>query len=618
MWRLARDDSFTVDESPHLAAGYAYLRHQTGRLNPEHPPLAKLLAALPVRDIQLPASLFERTDLTPQELQYEAGHQALQGDYGRSRRIVRRSRIAIILLTLALAFTAFGLGRWLYSRVTGLLAALFLLASPLVLAHGHYVTTDAGAALGCLAALWAFLAFLNRPSPAMFAAATAAFGLAQLMKFSALLLIPVLVVIAARHRRWRTLAVVPLGFALVVAPVYTAINTRYPSELQQRDTDEYLRDNTGLAARLTRTLASAELTRPLAQYTLGIALAQRRVSEPAHFYFQGRNRDQGTHWYFPLVYLWKEPLPAIAFVLGGLALAWRRTAVERYRIAVGHQSNAARLHSAQNRHAPGHHVAAHGATTAHEATTTHPLTDEHQAAERHTARRTTIEDQTTTPQRQTATTALWTFLALYTAAILTTALNLGARHLLPLYPIAFLLAAEGWRRLGNKGLIAAAALLTWNIAETAGAFPHLLSYANPIGGGTAHAYRQITDSNYDWGQDLERLRLWSLTHPGLIALDYLGGDDAGSALGGRVIGWWSARGDPRAAGARYLAVSIQQLQAAVHPAAYPRPRQDEYRWLIEMRPPSSHTTGEPPAPDYRAGTSIFIYDLTRLKHPVDQ
>src|ERR1051325_6648657 len=38
----------TSDETAHLAAGYSYLVAHDYRLNPEHPPLVKMLAALPL------------------------------------------------------------------------------------------------------------------------------------------------------------------------------------------------------------------------------------------------------------------------------------------------------------------------------------------------------------------------------------------------------------------------------------------------------------------------------------------------------------------------------------------------------------------------------------------
>src|SRR5512140_3196296 len=44
----ARRESITIDEVAHIGAGVSYLQKLDMRMNPEHPPLAKVLAALPL------------------------------------------------------------------------------------------------------------------------------------------------------------------------------------------------------------------------------------------------------------------------------------------------------------------------------------------------------------------------------------------------------------------------------------------------------------------------------------------------------------------------------------------------------------------------------------------
>src|SRR5262249_4824425 len=46
-WEMS-GDSLTPDERAHLPAGYAYWVRGEFRLNPEHPPLVKLLSAAPL------------------------------------------------------------------------------------------------------------------------------------------------------------------------------------------------------------------------------------------------------------------------------------------------------------------------------------------------------------------------------------------------------------------------------------------------------------------------------------------------------------------------------------------------------------------------------------------
>ena len=43
-----RQQSATMDEVAHLPAGYSYVVTRDFRMNPEHPPLVKVLAALPL------------------------------------------------------------------------------------------------------------------------------------------------------------------------------------------------------------------------------------------------------------------------------------------------------------------------------------------------------------------------------------------------------------------------------------------------------------------------------------------------------------------------------------------------------------------------------------------
>ncbi|GAH87822.1 unnamed protein product, partial [marine sediment metagenome] len=55
-----KDDSATMDEVAHLPAGYSYLTQKDYRLNPEHPPLLKDLAAIPllfIKDINFPSDI---------------------------------------------------------------------------------------------------------------------------------------------------------------------------------------------------------------------------------------------------------------------------------------------------------------------------------------------------------------------------------------------------------------------------------------------------------------------------------------------------------------------------------------------------------------------------------
>ncbi|MBC7369364.1 MAG: glycosyltransferase family 39 protein [Undibacterium sp.] len=107
---------------------------------------------------------------------------------------------------------------------------------------------------------------------------------------------------------------------------------------------------------------------------------------------------------------------------------------------------------------------------------------------------------------------LLAFGVIYTASALASPMNIGIRHLLPVYPMLFILAGLGvklWpgsapraRGLLVAGLIAWSAGVAWN------ASPYFLAYFNPAAGGTGNGHRILVESNFDWGQDLPEVARW--------------------------------------------------------------------------------------------------------------
>src|SRR5258708_6864150 len=99
------------------------------------------------------------------------------------------------------------------------------------------------------------------------------------------------------------------------------------------------------------------------------------------------------------------------------------------------------------------------------------------------------------------------------ATAMTQKLNIGLRHILPVYPFALMLCAVAlawlWRRK-LKAVVIALGLL--NLFEFARVYPHPLAGFNTLAGGPANGYRLLVDSNLDWGQDLKGLKHWMDAH----------------------------------------------------------------------------------------------------------
>jgi tetratricopeptide (TPR) repeat protein len=94
-------------------------------------------------------------------------------------------------------------------------------------------------------------------------------------------------------------------------------------------------------------------------------------------------------------------------------------------------------------------------------------------------------------------------------------LNLGVRHLLPVYPFGILLgAAAGWNLATRSRRAAAvlAGLVVLAAVSSLHAFPDYLAYSNEAFGGPSNTYRVVTDANADWGQGLKWVKRYLDDH----------------------------------------------------------------------------------------------------------
>src|SRR3989338_8431516 len=196
MFGSVRNDSATMDELAHIPAGFGYVKELDYRLNPEHPPLVKVLSAL---SANLAVRPYFPTDT-------KAWHDDINGQWDQGRiflyesgnyadKILFWARLTVILLTLLLGWLFFSWVRSRFGPETALLALTLFSFSPTILAHSRYVTTDLGAAFGFFIGIAAFLAFLENPSWKNTVLAGIAFAAANLLKFSLVLLVPMYVII---------------------------------------------------------------------------------------------------------------------------------------------------------------------------------------------------------------------------------------------------------------------------------------------------------------------------------------------------------------------------------------------------------------------------------------
>jgi 4-amino-4-deoxy-L-arabinose transferase-like glycosyltransferase len=189
-WR----ESVAIDEVAPVGAGVSYLQRLDMRMNFEHPPLAKILAALPL------AARGVRADYShPSWTSSGTSFNSLLGEWSFGHWLITRwnelwstmawARAPMLLLTLALGFLIYWCGSRLGDVRGGVLCLAAYVSVPAFLAFGPLVLTDIAVTLFCLASLWTFASIWRSPTPAAAARFGVALAAALLSKFSAGLLL---------------------------------------------------------------------------------------------------------------------------------------------------------------------------------------------------------------------------------------------------------------------------------------------------------------------------------------------------------------------------------------------------------------------------------------------
>jgi hypothetical protein len=288
-------DAPTADEPPELANGYFYW-HGDLLTNPKHPPLFKALAALPLR--LLPSKPLPRSGPAPTNYEERFKDFFFDRHRGDFQTLFAEGRAVIWLFGLGI-----GLLLWRIARERSLVFAVSVMAlwafEPSLLAFSGLVYADVPAAFFYLGCVMAFRAYLDRPGPAKAALWGLTTGLALTVKFSALTLLPLYVLMAGLEKGWeprfkpRTWK--ELGTATGAA--LAAIGLVY----------------------LPGTLILPEHRLPWAYFLEGF---RDLLSDPPNpVFFRGQLGTQ-SHWaYYPVVLLLKTPLSLL--LLAVTAWAWQ-------------------------------------------------------------------------------------------------------------------------------------------------------------------------------------------------------------------------------------------------------------------------------------------------------
>ena len=468
-------ESTTSDEIVHVTAGTAYWKFNDYRLQPENGNLPQRWEALPA---WLSGAKFPALDqpywrvsdvwVMGHEFFYETGEDHFP-------RLMAARRMAAVL-SVATGLLVFLWSRRLFGTPGAFVSLAFFTFCPTFLSHGAYATSDICITLFMLASVGTWWRHLQRPTAGTFALSSLMLGLACVSKFSAVLLLPMLaicalaLVLAGRVRVRAVLGSAAGHAAVAVGIIWAFYGFRYgASGPGVPPATQFIQDWPIMYA---QTGAAGRIIHGLARlhalpeaFLYGAAYVVE-TSRARGAYLNGELSTTGWPSFFVWAFALKTTLPFIAAAFLGTWYALRRRITEKEPAA-----RAAAL---------------------------------------------------------LALTPLLVLFGVYWAFSLQSHLNIGLRHLLPTYPVLFIMAGAlgGWiERPLRAGAAVVAALLAWHVAESAMVYPHYLAYFNEIAGGPSHGYRHLVDSSLDWGQDLPGIRDWVQANrqPGeTVYLSYFG------------------------------------------------------------------------------------------------
>lgn len=484
----------TADEPMHLAGGYSYWKFNDYRVQPENGTLAMRWAAIPAiwsgaayPGPEQPGWREGRTNRIAHAFFFEVGN-----SWTNLLRDGRRMVAVAGALTLWLVFAW---ARSLWGRGGAWLATGLALFSPTLLAHGGLITSDMMLTACLLAALTTVWRLLHRLTWSRLLLATLACGATFLAKMSGVLLLPMLALLLVARwlrrahlpiaigpvRRARTRAGVAgatLAALLVVGAgsyglLWAGYGFRFSAFAPGNPGQFYfswdvILDRAPMSGArppgndvlvpppppaptpttVTRTIEWAREHRLLPEAFLWGFAHTYKFSRSRPAYFLGENGTEGWKLFFPTAFLLKTTIPTLLLFASGVALLCA---------------------SWRDRGTRG-------------------------------------------PRWWYRSVPLLALFVIYWAVALQTRLNIGQRHLLPIYPVVFVAAgatALAFRRTRSKWLAPALILaVAAHAADSWAARPFYVSYFQPLAGGPAAGHRHLVDSSFDWGQGLPDLERW--------------------------------------------------------------------------------------------------------------
>lgn len=448
---LSRATSMTWDEGHHLFDGYNIWKRHDYRLNPEVPPFIKLAAALPL----LHASLY----MPPNQERAEQTEAFLDGRsflvHNCYDCILFPARMACMMFTLLLGALLYLFAEEVFGSIAALIALALFAFDPNFIAHGALVTTDVGGSCLLLASIYAWYRYCKQPGFGWLALVGLAIGLAVVAKFTGIFVWPMLLLIAMfeaiGERSLRLFGRRLAALLGVVAMAYVLLWAFYGFRYSVAPSGSGLDMHPPLAEYLQKM--------PKASDAAHLALvAKHRLLPEAYIWGLANTKiteDVDTSYFFGHVYRhgnWMY-FPAVFLIKSTLPLLILLCVVPFV-----WRSNRWKLRELVFLILP---------------------------------------------------------VVVYLAIAMHSDMNIGLRHLLPIYPFLYVLAAAAGAALVMRNrwwAVFLGVLIVWQVATSLHSAPGYMAYANEAWGGPDNVRKYLSDANSDWGQQLKDVKTYIDEH----------------------------------------------------------------------------------------------------------
>ena len=443
--------SQTADEATHLYSGYRYLRCGDLSLSPEHPPLAKVVAVLP-----LVLMHFDVDCAPPRGDDVAQAKTSLNWLYGQDWQLaLMRARATMSVFTVLLCVLVWITARLMFDLPTAAIATALMVFDPNILAYGALVMTDVAIASMLLLAVFAFYLWTKKRSTPLLLFAAVSTGLTLLAKASGIVILPILALLAVGdvliqradprstfRLAVRNLLAVVLIFIIAFGVVWLGYRMRFSASPQQTRAADYVPQDAGWTTRMHFTMKRHHLL-PEA-YLDGFAAA-RAISNKSDtpLFVAGRIYQRPPWFLTPFYLLIRSTSATLVLFL----------------------------------------MAAFGAVIAF-------------------------------PQRPREWLFVLVPAAVYLAASARSSLLGGIRYLLPAIPFLLIFVAAGCAVLARRRRwiwCTTCGLLLLHAFSSLRSYPDYLSYANEFWGGTGNAYRYL--AFLDVGQSYLEAKAYLDSHP---------------------------------------------------------------------------------------------------------